>query len=81
MLQLLKEAGRRALVDGRIAPRDHPVFSADSCRLYKNDPPEVRTCVRYIEENYLKHNPTPVACDFVTTYDRWPFHKRPTRTR
>ena len=35
-------------------------------------------CVRHghIERNYVKHNLTPIPCEFVKEYDNFPFHKQ-----
>ncbi|HUS46726.1 MAG TPA: hypothetical protein VM098_01295, partial [Phycisphaerae bacterium] len=75
MIRLLKDAGRGSLHQAGVAPKSHPVFSADSCHLYKSDLETMRTCVRYIEANFQKHNLPKVTCDFVTPYDNWPYHK------
>lgn len=79
MLALFKEAGRKALRQGGRFPADHPVFSTDSCDVYKSDPRSVRNCIAYINEHYLKHGLAPVACGFLSPYDDWPFHKRKRR--
>jgi len=76
MLSLLKEAGRRALHQRGRFPADHPVFSTDSCDVYKSDPQAVRNCIAYISDQYRKHGLTPMACDFISPYDDWPFHKQ-----
>lgn len=76
MLGLLKDAGRAALRLAAIVPADHPVFSADSCHVFKSTPQSVHSCVQYVNDNYRKHNLPPIACDFVVPYDNWPFHKK-----
>jgi len=76
MLELLKDAGRSHLRGTGMAPPDHPVFSADSCHVFKSTPESVHSCVQYIDDNYRKHNLPPIACAFVVPYDNWPFHKK-----
>ena len=58
-----------------MVPADPPVFSADSCHVFKSTPPLVAGCVQYINANYPKHRLAPIPCDFVVPYDNWPFHK------
>ena len=71
----LKGAGRSKLRSTRLAPLDHPVFSADSCHVFKSDPQAVWTCIRYIQGNHSKHRLKPIPCGVVTEYNNWPFHK------
>ena len=73
---MLKHAGREALCEDGLAPPDHPVFSADSCHIYKSDTRAMWTCVRYIGHNFEKHRIAKPDYPFVTPYDNWPFHKR-----
>lgn len=68
---LLRQAGREALLDDDLAPPDHPVFSADVCRYYKDTPEKMRACVEYIQSNYAKHRIPPPHCPWITTYDNW----------
>ena len=75
MSRPLKDAVRDALHRARLAPADHPVFSADSCHLYKSDPESMWKCIRYIKSNFAKHNLPDPHYDFITPYDNWPFHK------
>lgn len=76
MIGLLKKAGREALHEMELAPREHPVFNADSCHIYKNSAEEMRTCIRYIDQNFQKHRVPEIPCDFITPYDNWPYHKK-----
>jgi len=76
MIALLKDAGRWRLREADLAPADHPVFSADSCHVFKSTPQLVRGCVQYIHDNYTKHDLPPIPCDAVVPYDNWPFHKK-----
>jgi hypothetical protein len=75
MLAAFKEAGRERVVRAGLAPANHPVFSADSCHIYKNTPEEIRGCIGYIWDNYKKHCIPPVLAPWVTQYDGWPLHK------
>lgn len=72
---LLKEVSTEALRSRKLAPPDHPVFSADRCHIYKTTPEAVRACVQYVQDNYRKHGLPPVVHPFVKSYDNWPFHK------
>ena len=76
MSSRLKDAGRLLLCEKSLAPVNHPVFSADSCHVYKSEPHVVQVCVAYIQRNYLKHNLAPIHCAFVSEYDNWPLHKQ-----
>ena len=76
MSSLFREAAREELTAEGLAPKGHPVFSADVCDHYKSDPEAVRRCARYIEGNFRKHKLPVVKYDFVTPYDGWPFRKR-----
>lgn len=75
MVGLLKSAGRTVMRDQNLAPQLHPIFSADSCDVFKSDPKSVRTCIQYIDRNHTKHRLTALTCNFVVPYDDWPFHK------
>ena len=79
MVGVFKDAGRARLRDHGFAPEEHPVFSADSCHIFKSDVRSVRVCVDYINRNYTKHDLTPIPCPFAVPYDDWPFHKRTKR--
>ena len=76
MVGVFKAAGRACFRDRELAPEDHPVFSADSCHVFKSDVRSVRVCVDYIDRNYAKHHLAQIPCPFITPYDNWPFHKR-----
>jgi hypothetical protein len=72
MSEAFRAAGREQLVRLGMAGDDHPVFSADPCHLFKSSPQEVRSCVRYIHDNYVKHRLAPVQASWVVPYDGWP---------
>jgi hypothetical protein len=76
MIHLLKIAGRDALREAGVVAPNHPVFSADSCDVYKSDVIAMRSCVVYVNEHYRKHRLTPIECDFVVPYDDWGAPKR-----
>ena len=75
MIRRFKIHTRDLLLAAGLTPLAHPVWSEDSCHLYKNTPDEVRICIAYIWDNYAKHRLSPVPVDFVTPYNNWPFHK------
>ena len=72
ILVSLKDELHRAIRDANLAPPGHPVFSEDSCVVFKNDPRAIRTCVQYINDNVPKHGQARVLYDFVQPYDGWP---------
>ena len=76
MSRPLKDAARDALHLASMAPPDHPIFSADSCHLYKSTPESMHKCVNYIKSNSPKHNLPPPTNNIVTPYDNRP----PTQT-
>ncbi len=72
----LKTTSREA---ARLIPRTpdvHPVWSKDSCTIFKDSVQAMRACVTYIEGNPAKHRLPAQRWPFVTPYDDWPFHKR-----
>lgn len=75
MSRSLKQVGRETLMGRGDAPENHPVFSADSCHVYKSSVESTESCIAYIADNYPKHRLTPVPCLWVVEYDRWPNHK------
>ena len=77
MSRMLKDAGRTALCETGLTPRDHPVFSADCCHMYESDTDATWNCIRYIQRNYEKHRIPHEPCDdFVVPCDNWPHHKQ-----
>ena len=76
LVTLFKNVARDAIRAIDLAPPKHPVFSADSCHVFKDNPRAVRTCVTYIQDNHRKHRLSPIVCGAVTEYDDWPFHKK-----
>ena len=72
MFRPLKDAARDALHLANMALPDHPIFSADSCHLYKSTPESMHKCVNYIKSNSPKHNLPAPTYNFVTPYDNWP---------
>jgi len=76
MLSLLKDAGREVLHSEDLAGIGHPVFSADRACFFKFTTDAVHACIRYIENNYVKHRLAAISCDFAVPYDNFPFHKK-----
>jgi len=76
MSQRLKDSGRVVLREAGLTPPDHPVFSTDSCHIYKSDTNAMWNCIRYIERNYEKHGIKNERCPFVTPYNNWPHHNQ-----
>jgi len=64
---------------GVIHMPDHPVWAERPYDVYKHSPREVRSCVKYIEDNPEKEKLPRQQWDFVTPYNDWPFHKKPAR--
>ena len=75
LVALFKETARDAIRGVGLATAEHPVFSADSCHIFKDNPRAVRNCVTYIQDNYRKHRLSPITFGAITAYDDWPFHK------
>lgn len=78
MIHMLKIAGRDVLREAGLVPPNHPVFSTDSCDVYKSGVIAMRACVVYINDHYRKHRLTPIECGFVVPYDDWGAPKRRT---
>ncbi len=76
MLDLLKERLSKAIRAAGLVPADHPVFSADSCDVFKDTRQAIHGCIAYIHGNFAKHKLPAVVYDFVQHYDGWP-HKGP----
>lgn len=79
MERAFKQAGQRELIAHGHAQDDHPVFSADACHMFKSSVEEIRSCIAYIERNYVKHRIAPVNCPWVSVYDGWPLRDRQQR--
>jgi len=52
MHALIREACMNVLRQQRLVLPDHPVLSARACDVFKDDVLSVRTCVRYINDNF-----------------------------
>ena len=76
MYRMLTDASRAVLREAGLAPRNHPVFSADCRHIYKSDTQAMWNCIRYIERNCDRHGITNERYPFVSPYDNWPHHKR-----
>ena len=71
MLRILKNVLAEELRRAGLFPPEHPVFSDDSCDIFKNDPESIRTCVAYVNGNFAKHKLPLVIYPFVQEYDGW----------
>ena len=69
-------AARDALWDAELVTRGHPVWSNRPFARFKTSVPEVRRCVKYIEDNPEKHGLPPQVYPWVVEYDGYPYHKR-----
>ena len=79
MLELFKGRAREMLVTRGFAPPHHPVFSASKGDVFKRSPAEIRSCIKYIWDNFAKHNIPPERYPFVADYDGWPERRRSSR--
>jgi hypothetical protein len=77
MIEVLQRFSRWRLGNQRAMPLDHPVWTTGGWRGFLDSPDAVRNAVRYVEKNPAKSGLKPQSWPFVTTYDGWPFHKRP----
>ncbi|MCE5279808.1 MAG: transposase [Planctomycetaceae bacterium] len=71
----LKTASADVLRRRKDAALTHPIWSAESCSVYKDSVESMRTCIRYIDSNPPKHHLPAQQWEFVTPYDDWPFHR------
>ncbi len=69
----IREACVETLRERCLVPPDHPVLSARACDVFKDDVLSVRTCVRYINDNFARHRLPLEVYPFVKPYDDWPF--------
>lgn len=76
MSRAFKVAARERLRRAGLVSEDHPVFSADVCDMYKSDPQAVGNCIRYIHDNFRKHDLPTIEYDYVVPYEGWCLHKR-----
>lgn len=75
MIPLLMKSARDRLLGAKLVPASHPVWSCDPYVKYKNTVEEIRTAVRYVEGNLVKHKIGEQKWEFVVTYDGWPHPK------
>ncbi|HEX3600813.1 MAG TPA: transposase [Lacipirellulaceae bacterium] len=76
MIEKFQMESRARLVEQGRAEEGHPVWTKGGWKVFLHSPAEVRSRVRYIENNPLKEGLPAQRWPFVTKYDNWPFHKR-----
>ncbi len=76
MIDQFQDESRAALLNCGLMPPDHPVWTKGGWKVFLDTPDEVRSRVRYVENNPLKEGLPRQCWPFVVTYDNWPFHKR-----
>jgi hypothetical protein len=69
------DAARLALREFPDVGRGHPVWSTRPYKVFLRTPDEVRGRITYVEGNPEKEGLPAQRCDFVQSYNNWPFHK------
>jgi REP element-mobilizing transposase RayT len=77
MIAKFQKATRDALIEAGKRSVTHPVWGGPGWKVFLNNPPQIRGCVRYVDENPEKAGRPAQPWEFVTKYDGWmPFHPR-----
>lgn len=77
MIAKCQQATRDALIEAGKRSVTHPVWGGPGWKVFLNNPPQIRGCIRYVEENPEKAGRPAQTWEFVTKYDGWmPFHPR-----
>ena len=76
MIEYLQQESQVKLVERGRAEAGHPVWTKGGWKVFLHSPTEVRSRIRYIEDNPLKEGLQTQRWPFVVAYDNWPFHKR-----
>jgi REP element-mobilizing transposase RayT len=75
MIELLQNASRWALIEAKLRPTEHPVWTGGGgWYVFLDHPDEVERTIPYIEENPEKIRLRRQSWPFVVHYDRWPLH-------
>ncbi|MFP4356758.1 MAG: hypothetical protein ACLFUJ_16735 [Phycisphaerae bacterium] len=74
MAYWLRSVTRGRLLEVRRWPKDHPVWSEGVHLGFLDSPEAIRSVIRYIEGNGVKHFGGIQKWEFVKTYDGWPLH-------
>lgn len=77
MIETLQNSTRLRLSTSGIVPTDHPVWTHGGWKRFLNSPDDVRSVIRYIENNPTKSGLPPQRWSFVTPYDGWPHAPKP----
>ncbi len=76
MIESLQNAARWALIEARLWPSDHPVWTAGGgWKVFLDHPDEVERTIPYIENNPIRIGLPRQCWPFVKPYDRWPLHE------
>lgn len=76
MIEALQNEARWALIEARLWPSDHPVWTGGGgWSVFLDHPDEVERTIPYIEENPVKMRLPAQSWNFVSAYDRWPLHE------
>lgn len=76
MIAELQSSSRLALYESGTVVMEHPVWTEKGWRVFLFTPDEIRSRIRYVEQNPIKEGLGPQSWPFVTKYDGWPLHKR-----
>jgi REP element-mobilizing transposase RayT len=75
MWQAIADMSRLVLREFADIGVDHPVWSTRPYKVFLRTPDEVRGRITYVEGNPAKEGLSAQRCDFVQSYNNWPFHK------
>lgn len=76
MIEHLQNASRWTLIEAKLRPSDHPVWTGGGgWSVFCDHPDDVIRTIPYIEDNPVKLRLPRQRWPFVVEYDRWPLHK------
>jgi REP element-mobilizing transposase RayT len=76
MIEKLQHESRARFIELGRAEEGHPVWTRGGWKVFLRLPAEVRSRIRYVENNPVKDGLPVQRWPFVVVYDNWPFHKR-----
>jgi REP element-mobilizing transposase RayT len=75
MIENLQIESRSWLIENRMVPKEHPVWTKGGWKVFLNRPEEIWGRIHYVEGNPEKAGLPRQHWPFVVVYDNWPFHK------
>jgi REP element-mobilizing transposase RayT len=71
MIANFQDASRKAILNGRHRPGDHPVWGGPGWKVYLETRDDIRRVIEYVESNPMKAGRARQRWEFVTPYDGW----------